>query len=84
MGNKSKLRFWHDCWVKGNSVRELIQGPLQHVEDSISIEEMRQGGVWNWNAISFDLPQCVNEKILAMPFQLYGSKEDTMRMVNYP
>lgn len=36
---------------------------------------MRQGKVWNWNAISFDLPQCIKDKIIAMPFQLYGSKD---------
>lgn len=59
-------------------MRELIQGPLLYAEDSISIKEMRQGGVWNWNAISFVLPQCIKDRILATPFQLYGNKEDSM------
>ena len=39
---------------------------------------MRQGGDWHWNAISFDLPSCIKERILATPIQLYGEKGDSM------
>ena len=34
----------------------IIQGPIHQSNQNITIEEMRQGGEWNWNAISFDLP----------------------------
>lgn len=44
VGSPSKLMFWSNKWVKGDSVKELIQGPLLYAEDLISIEEMRQGG----------------------------------------
>ena len=39
---------------------------------------MRQGGEWQWNAISFDLLLCIKGRILATPIQLYGVKEDSM------
>ena len=39
---------------------------------------MRQGGEWQWNAISFDLPPCIKGRILSTPIQLYGVKEDSM------
>ena len=57
---------------------ELIQGPLRQVEQVIIIEEMRRGGEWQWNAISFDLPLCIKGRILATPIQLYGVKGDSM------
>ena len=78
VGSNSKLKFWSDNWVKGKSVRELIQGPLRQVEQVIIIEEMRRGGEWQWNAISFDLPLCIKGRILATPIQLYGVKGDSM------
>ncbi|KAL0016946.1 hypothetical protein SO802_004015 [Lithocarpus litseifolius] len=78
VGSNSKLKFWTDNWVKGKSVRELIQGPIRQAEQEITIEEIRQGGEWHWNAISFDLPPYIKGRILATPIQIYGEKGDYM------
>lgn len=78
VGSNSKLSFWLDDWVKGKSVIELIQGSIHHSEQDITIEEVRLGGEWHWNAISFDLPLCIKGIILATPIQLYGEKGDSM------
>ena len=29
VGRNSKLKFWEDIWVKGESLRELMVGPLR-------------------------------------------------------
>ena len=76
--SNSKLKLWYDNWVKGKSARELIQGPLCQAEQVITIDEIRQGGEWQWNSISFDLPPCITGRILATPIQLYEVKGDSM------
>lgn len=78
VGSNSKLSFWSDNWVKGKSVKELIQGPIHQSEQDVTIEDVRQGGKWHWNAISFDLLPCIKGRILAIPIQLYGEKWDSM------
>lgn len=35
-------------------------------------------GRWCWEKLSFDLPKAVLEKILAIPMQMFGVKEDSL------
>ena len=37
-----------------------------------------QEGKWCWEKLSFELPKEVLEKILAVPMQMFGEKEDTL------
>nr|POE48208.1 hypothetical protein CFP56_36807 [Quercus suber] len=60
-----------------SSTKQEIHATVK-VEQEITIEKMRQGGKWQWNAISFDLPLCIKVRLLATPIQLYGLKGDTM------
>ena len=78
VGNNSKLKFWTNNWVKGSSLRELIEGPLQQWKDKIAVKGVFRDGEWKWNELSFQLPVNVKELISATPIQLYGSKEDTL------
>ena len=78
VGNGEKIKVWTDCWVKGQSLRELVQGPLTRPEsETVVADFMYSGGRgWNWEAISFDLPQGIKDKIRATPCQQAGRAED--------
>ena len=78
MGNNSKLNFWLMNWVKGSSVRELIEGPLTQQEEGWTIAKLHHNDYWNLDKISFALPGNVVDKIHAIPIQSYGDKEDTL------
>lgn len=56
----------------------MIKGPLQVGEANLTIAEVLRDGIWNWGAISFDLPKEVKERVQATPIQLFGDKEDTL------
>ena len=64
--------------MNGESLRELMAGPLRVEEYKLTIAEIFQGGQWNWDRISYDLPREIKEKICAIPMQLWGDKEDTL------
>ena len=74
----SKLNFWGDKWVKGNSLRSLVEGPLTQDEAKLTTDDMFQDGSWRWDFISFDLPNEVKEKIYATPMQIFGDRKDSL------
>ena len=78
VGSNSSLTFWNDNWVKGQSVRELIEGPFTQKETKLSVAEMNHQGIWEWGKISFDFPKDVKDMIIATPIQIYGEKEDNL------
>nr|POE65570.1 putative ribonuclease h protein [Quercus suber] len=78
VGRGSKLKFWEDKWVKGKSLKELMARPLWVEELNLTIAEVFQGGHWNWEKISYDLPREIKEQICDIPMQLWGEKEDIM------
>lgn len=55
-----------------------MQGPLNRLESEMVFADfMYNGGRgWNWEAISFDLPQGIKDKIQAIPCQQAGRAED--------
>nr|POE61764.1 putative ribonuclease h protein [Quercus suber] len=42
VGRNSKLKFWEDKWVKGESLRELMAGPLRVEEYKLIIKEIKE------------------------------------------
>ena len=40
VGRNSKLKFWENKWVNGESLRELMAGPLQVEEYKLTIVEI--------------------------------------------
>lgn len=67
-----------DSWVKGNSLRSMVEGPLTPREANLTIGEIFQDGEWNWDIISFELPRQIKDEICAIPMQLYGEKKDAL------
>nr|POF05174.1 putative ribonuclease h protein [Quercus suber] len=64
--------------MKGGSVRELIEGPLTKTDSELTVANVFQEGRWCWEKLSFELPKEVVDKILAVPMQMFGEKEDTL------
>ena len=67
-----------DNWVRGQSLRELIEGPLTRDDMRFTIADFRDNNDWKWESLSFVLPPSIKEKIQAIPFQDYGSREDML------
>lgn len=78
VGNGTTLNFWIDKWIRECSPRELIEWPINKMESNMIMADMLQGNEWNWNALSFELPTNILDKIKATPIQMYGDKKDTL------
>lgn len=70
--------MWNDNWINGDSLREMIEGPLRKGEQNLTIADLCCGQIWKWELISFDLPQPIKERIKVVPIQLHGSGRDTL------
>jgi len=78
VGNKLGLSFWESNWVKGNAVRDLIEGPFTQHEENRTVAEMHQNGNWKWEKISFELPRQIVDRIQAIHIQAFGEKDDSL------
>ncbi|KAL0011900.1 hypothetical protein SO802_007008 [Lithocarpus litseifolius] len=78
VGTGARTKVWLDRWLKGESLREIIQGPLSLRDNSLTMEELRDVGGWKWDLISFDLPDSIKNKIKALPLQEFGHREDSI------
>nr|POF06080.1 putative ribonuclease h protein [Quercus suber] len=74
----ARTKVWLDRWLKGESLREMIQGPLSLRDNSLTVEELRDVDGWKLDLISFDLPDTIKNKIKALPLQEFGHKEDSL------
>ena len=61
-------------------MRELIEGPLTQRDIDMKLSELfldsEQG--WKWEALSFELPVSIKDRIKAVPRQLVGRGEDVI------
>ena len=64
--------------MKGNTVRDLIKGPLTQHEEYRTVVEMHQNGTWKWEKISFELPRQIVDRIQAIHIQAFGEKDDSL------
>ncbi|XP_030940193.1 aspartate aminotransferase, cytoplasmic isozyme 2-like [Quercus lobata] len=48
------------------------------MECNLVVVDLLQENNWNWNALSFNLPSDIKDKINAIPIQLFGRKEDRL------
>ena len=78
VGNGVNIKFWTDKWVRGCAPRELIEGPINDMECNLAVADLLQDNNWNWEALSFNLPSDIEDKIKAIPIQLFGRKEDML------
>ena len=47
VGTGARTKVWLDRWLKGESLREMIQGPLSLRDNSLTVEELRDVGAGN-------------------------------------
>ena len=80
VGNGERINIWFDSWIRGNSLRELIEGPLTQREIDMKLSDLlldtMQG--WKWEALSFELLASIKDRIKAIPRQLVGRGEDVI------
>ena len=78
IGNGEKIKVWTDSWIRGSSLRELIEGPLTQREVDMKVSDflLESEQDWRWEVISFVLPECIKDRIKAIPRQLVGRRED--------
>ena len=60
--------------MKGQTARELIQGPLTPMEFNFSVAKATCQGTWDWSKLSFELLLDVKDMIKAIPLQIFGDK----------
>jgi len=47
IGDGSRVKFWSDSWIKDESLRELIEGPLNQGDIDLTVAGLRNEGRWN-------------------------------------
>ena len=78
VGNGSRKSVWNDNWIKGQSLRELIEEPLTRNDMNLAIADIRDNHEWNWENLSFVLPPIIKDKIRVVPCQEFGDKKDVI------
>ena len=80
IGHGERINIWTDSWIRGCSLRELIEGPLTQREVDMKLSELfldhMQG--WKWDVLSFEIPPCIKDRIKAIPRRLVDSGEDAI------
>mgnify|MGYP007054604556 FL=1 len=71
------MNVWSDKWAKGNSLRELSEGPLTLEEASQFVIDIFFKNGRGWEALSFELLEDIKGNIKAIPIQLYGNMKDS-------
>lgn len=66
-----------DRWIGGQSLRELIEGPLTREEGNLTVSNVHIRQEWRWDVISFELPAMLKDRVRDVPVQEFG-KEDVM------
>ena len=67
VGSESRKSVWMDKWIRGQSFKELIEGPLTREDMKLTIADFRVNNDWKWETLSFVLPLSVKEIIRAIP-----------------
>lgn len=70
--------MWIDNWIKGQSLRELIEGTLTRNDMNLAIANIQDNHEWNWESLTFVLPPIIKEKIRAIPWQEFGDEKDVI------
>ncbi|KAK9992498.1 hypothetical protein SO802_027483 [Lithocarpus litseifolius] len=78
IGNGSRKSVWIDNWIKGQSLRDLIEGPLTRNDMKLTIADIRDNHEWNWENLSFVLPPIIKDKIRAVPCQEFGDEKEVI------
>ena len=76
--NGESINVWRDFWLPIGRLRNLIEGPLNRIEEQIIVNQCFDNeGAWISQIISFVLPDQVLNVIKATPLSLDQNTEDT-------
>ena len=78
VGSNSNLRFWFDHWLFEGSVRQMIQGPLSLADQHLRIKDILKDGFWDWDCLSYEIPQHIKYIIQATPCALTSMGGDRL------
>ena len=59
-GKDSNLSLWHDKRMDKGTLRNQIVGPLNREEDGLLLKDVVNYLGWNWQNLSFSLPDAGN------------------------
>ena len=76
IGNGKEISVWEDNWLGIGNIRSLIQGPLTHEEQNITLKDLGASGRWDLSLISFSLPDFISLRIHDHPPTLDCDKND--------
>ena len=80
VGNGERINIWSNSWIRGSSLRELIEGPLTQREVDMKLSKLLLDTVqgWKWEALYFELLAGIKDRIKTIPRQLVGRREDVI------
>lgn len=64
-------------------VRELVEGPLNKGEDSLTIMDVAVDGGWNLATLSFNFPNSILSDVLSTPLRRFLVREDMKSWISY-
>lgn len=69
VGDGSTINLWNDNWLSNNScLRHMIQGPLQHMEEQLTVSSILLNYSWTLGRLSLSLHpttvQLINHSII--------------------
>ena len=75
-----KVKVWNDFWLPMGTLRTLIEGPLNHDENLITVKQcFDQNHEWQAKYLSFDLPEHILNAIKATPLSCSHEIEDSLQ-----
>ena len=78
--NVEKVKVWNDFWLPMGTLRTLIEGPLNHDENLITVKQcFDQNHEWQAKYLSFDLPEHILNAIKATPLSCSHEIEDSLQ-----
>ncbi|KAF7805417.1 reverse transcriptase [Senna tora] len=68
---------WRDKWLGCSSLRSLVYGPLNFQEELLSVNSFAAyGGGWEWDKLSFQVPEFIKQQIEGIPCFKSSSRDD--------
>ena len=74
----STLNIWHNNWTNGGPFRKLIQGPISQEANRLEIKDIMLDVGWDWEKLTFELPDEVKELICVIPISTLGGGLDKL------
>ena len=80
----STLNIWHNNWTNGGPLRKLIQGPISQEANRLEIKYYMLDVGWDWEKLTFELPDEVKGLISAVPISFLGGGLDKLAWAGSP